>query len=287
MQGLKLDWKKEGKQMALDYMLVVLGSLLLSFSFTSFFIPYDIAPGGISGLSTVVASMIPISVGVLSFLFNLPLFLMGYRTVGWRFSVRSFISMTMVSVFIDMLPPVDLTGNVLLASVFGGVIMGIGLGLVVRAGATTGGTDMAANMLHRKFPVLTIPVILFMIDAMVVLIACMHFGIQAGFYALIALYVSTVAMDAVIKGVNTAMQFMIITAEPETITKRIHVEMERGVTRLEATGTYSGKPVGTLLCVISRLEMARLKKIVAEEDPRAFVTVCDVHEALGEGFSAQ
>lgn len=287
MQGLKVDWKKEGKQMALDYVLVALGSLLVSFSFTSFFIPYDIAPGGVSGLSTVIASMIPISVGVLSFVFNLPLFLLGYRTVGWRFAVRSFISMTLVSVFIDALPPVDLTGNVLLASVFGGVIMGIGLGLVVRAGATTGGTDMAANMLHRQFSFLTIPVILFMIDAMVVLIACARFGIQAGFYALISLYVSTVAMDAVIKGMNTAMQFLIITAEPEKITKRIHTEMERGVTRLEATGTYSGKPVGTLLCVISRLEMARLKKIVAEEDPRAFVTVCDVHEALGEGFTAQ
>lgn len=287
MQGLKVDWKKEGKQMALDYVLVALGSLLVSFSFTSFFIPYDIAPGGVSGLSTVIASMIPISVGVLSFVFNLPLFLLGYRTVGWRFAVRSFISMTLVSVFIDTLPPVDLTGNVLLASVFGGVIMGIGLGLVVRAGATTGGTDMAANMLHRQFSFLTIPVILFMIDAMVVLIACARFGIQAGFYALISLYVSTVAMDAVIKGMNTAMQFLIITAEPEKITKRIHTEMERGVTRLEATGTYSGKPVGTLLCVISRLEMARLKKIVAEEDPRAFVTVCDVHEALGEGFTAQ
>lgn len=286
MQKLNVDFQKEGKQLAMDYLLVALGSLLVAFSFTSFFIPYDIAPGGVSGLSTVVASMIPVSVGVLSFLFNLPLFLLGYRTVGWRFAVRSFISMTLVSIFIDLLPPIDLTGDVLLASIFGGVIMGIGLGLVVRAGATTGGTDMAANMLHRHFSFLTIPVILFMIDTAVVLIACARFGIQAGFYALIGLYVSTIAMDAVIKGVNTAMQFLIITSKPEAITSRIHTEMERGVTRLEATGTYSGKPVGTLVCVISRLEMARLKKIVAEEDPRAFVTVCDVHEAMGEGFSA-
>lgn len=281
----RVDLKKEGKQLLKDYLIVALGSLLLSFSFTSFFIPHDIAPGGISGLSTVIASMIPASVGVLSFLFNLPLFLLGYKTVGWRFAVRSFISMTLVSVFIDALPPVDLTQNVMLATMFGGVIMGMGLGLVVRAGATTGGTDMAANMLHKFFPFLTIPVILFIIDALVVCIAGARFGIQAGFYALIALYVSTIAMDAVIKGFNTAMQFMIITSKPEKITRRIHTELERGVTRLEATGTYSGKPVGTLLCVISKLEVARLKKIVSEEDPRAFVTVCDVHEALGEGFA--
>ena len=285
LKNLKIDLKKEGSQLIKDYLLVVIGSFLLSFSFTSFFIPHDIAPGGVSGLSTVVASMIPVSVGVLSFLFNLPLFLLGYKTVGWRFAVRSFISMTLVSVFIDALPDADLTGNMMLASMFGGVIMGVGLGLVVRAGATTGGTDMAANMLHKVVPFLTIPVILFMIDAAVVIIACLRFGIQAGFYALIALYVSTIAMDAVIRGINTAMQFMIITNAPEAIIGRIHTELERGVTRLEAEGTYRKKPVGTLICVISKLEVARLKKIVSEEDPRAFVTVCDVHEALGEGFT--
>ena len=285
LKNLTIDLKKEGRQLAKDYLLVVLGSLLLSFSLTSFFIPHDIAPGGVSGLSTVVASLIPVSVGVLSFIFNLPLFLLGYKTVGWRFSVRSFVSMTLVSLFIDALPPVDLTENMMLASMFGGVIMGVGLGLVVRAGATTGGSDMAANMLHKLLPFLTIPIILFIIDALVVIIASLRFGIQAGFYALISLYVSTIAMDAVIKGFNTAMQFMIITGAHEKITERIHGELERGVTRLEAVGTYSGKPVGTLICVISKLEVARLKKIVSEEDPRAFVTVCDVHEALGEGFN--
>lgn len=284
LEELRVDLRKEGKQLALDYLLVTLGSLLLAFSFTSFFIPHDVAPGGVSGLSTVIASIIPVSVGVLSFIFNLPLFMLGWSTVGWRFALRSFFSMTLVSVFIDMMPPVDLTENVMLASMFGGVIMGVGLGLVVRAGATTGGTDMAANMLHKILPFLSIPVILFMIDAVVVIIASLRFGLQAGFYALISLYVSTIAMDGVIKGFNTAMQFMIITSKPDTIIKRIHTELERGVTRLEAEGTYSGKPVGTLICVISRLEMARLKKIVHEEDPRAFVTVCDVHEALGEGF---
>ncbi|MBR5560185.1 MAG: YitT family protein [Clostridia bacterium] len=285
LEKFRVDLKKEGKQLVLDYLLAALGSLLLAFSFTSFFIPHDVAPGGISGLSTVIASMIPVSVGVLSFTLNLPLFMLGWRTVGWRFAVRSFVSMTLVSLFIDLLPPVDLTGNVMLASMFGGVIMGVGLGLVVRAGATTGGTDMAANMLHKIMTFLSIPVILFMIDAVVVIIACLRFGVQAGFYALISLYVSTIAMDGVIKGVNTAVQFMIITSRPDAIIRRIHTELERGVTRLEAEGTYSKKPVGTLICVISKLEMGRLKKIVREEDARAFVTVCDVHEALGEGFT--
>lgn len=280
----EIDWRKEGTQLARDYIAMAFGTLLLAFAFTSFFIPHDIAPGGVSGLSTVLASMLPVSVGVLSFLINLPLFLLGMRTVGWRFAVRSFASMTLLSVLIDSLPPVDLTGDIMLASMFGGVIMGVGLGIVVRAGATTGGTDMAAKLLHGALPFLSIPVILLGIDAMVVIVAAARFGIAAGFYALLSLYVSTLAMDAVIKGFNTAMQFVIITGNPEPIIRRIHVDLERGCTRLEASGTYSGKRVGALLCVISRMEAARLKKIVAEEDPRAFVTVCSVHEALGEGF---
>ena len=281
----EIDFNRESGQLLKDYLLLIVGTLMLALAFTSFFIPHDIAPGGVSGLSTVLSSLMPVSVGVLSFVINLPLFLLGMRTVGWRFALRSFISMTLLSVFIDMLPPVDLTGDLMLASMFGGVIMGVGLGLVVRAGATTGGTDMAAKLLHDLLPFMSIPAILLAIDACVVVIAAARFGIAAGFYALIALYVSTVAMDMVIKGFNTALQFMIISNHSEEIVRRIHKDIDRGCTRLMAEGTYSGNPVGTLVCVLSRTEAPRLKKIVAEIDPYAFVTVCDVHEALGEGFT--
>lgn len=280
-----IDWKSERKQLLRDYGLVILGSLLLALAFVWFFVPYDIAPGGVTGIATVISHLTGLSIGLLSFLINLPLFLAGWRQVGWRFAVRSFISMMLVSLFIDTVPGADLTGDPLLASVFGGVVMGVGLGLVVRAGATTGGTDMAANMVHKAVSFVSIPVVLFAIDGAVVMIAAMVFGLQAAFFALIALYTSTLAMDAVIKGFNTAMQFIIITRAPEPIIQRIHVELERGCTRLRAQGTYSGEDIGTLLCVVSRMEAARLKKMIAEEDPLAFVTVCNVNEALGEGFS--
>lgn len=280
-----VDWKKEGKAIVRDYVLVVLGSLLLALAFIWFFIPHDIAPGGVTGISTVIAHMTGLGVGLLSFIINLPLFLAGWRQVGLRFAVRSFIAMMLVSLFIDTIPEADLTGDPMLACAFGGVVMGVGLGLVVRAGASTGGTDMAAKMVHRELGFISIPVVLFVIDAAVVLVAAMVFGLQAAFFALIALYTSTIAMDAVIKGFNTAVQFLIITKTPEPIIGRIHAELERGCTRLYAQGTYSGGEIGTLLCVVSRLEVARLKKLIAEEDPAAFVTVCDVHEALGEGFA--
>ena len=286
MDKLKgINWKTEWKQIARDYAMVTVGSLLLALAFIWFFIPHDVAPGGVTGVATVISHLTGLNVGFLSFIINLPLFFAGWRQVGWRFAVRSFIAMTLVSVLIDGIPGADLTGDPLLASGFGGVVMGVGLGVVVRAGASTGGTDMAAKMVHRLISFVTIPVVLFMIDAVVVLVAAMVFGLKAAFFALIALYTSTVAMDAIIKGFNTAMQFVIITRNPSAIISRIHTELERGCTSLKATGTYSGDEIGTLLCVISRMEVARLKKLIAEEDPLAFVTVCNVHEALGEGFS--
>ena len=286
MQNIKeINFGKEGKQLLKDYALIVLGTFLAALSLPLFFLPYDIAPGGISGISTVLASVLPLSVGLISFVLNVPLFLIGWRTVGWRFAVRSFIAMSLMSLFIDLVPVRDVSGNVMLASVFGGVLLGVGLGLVVRAGATTGGTDMAAKMIHSRVAFLPIAAILFLIDGLVVAVAALAFGLQAALWALIALFVSSQAMDSVIKGFNTAMQFMIISRDSAEIVRRIHTEIDRGCTRLMAEGTYARKPVGTLLCVVSRTEAPRLKKLVAEVDPQAFVTVCNVHEVLGEGFT--
>lgn len=288
MQKLKeINFSKEKCQLCKDYALIVLGTFLAGSAFDWFFLHYDLAPGGVTGISTVLAHYLPLTVGMMSFLINVPLFLLGWKTVGWRFAVRSFIAMTLMSFFIDAVPPLDVSGNAMLASIFGGAMLGVGLGMVVRAGATTGGTDMAAKMVHQVVGFLSIATILLIIDAAVVMFAAVTFGMEAGLWALITLFVSSKAMDMVIKGFNTAMQFMIISPESEEIVRRIHREIDRGCTRLMAEGTYSGKPVGTLLCVLSRTEAPRLKKLIAEVDPNAFVTVCDVNEALGHGFTGE
>lgn len=286
MQKLKeIDFGREGGQLLRDYTLIVLGTLISGASFGLCFLPYDIAPGGVTGIATVLAQFVPLGVGMISAAINVPLFVLGWRAVGWRFALRSFIAMLLLSLFIDLTPVYDLTGNVMHASVFGGLAMGVGLGMVVRAGSTTGGTDMAAKMIHNRIGFASIASILLAIDGMVVVIAAMAFGVEAGLWALITLFIASKAMDAVIKGFNTALQFMIISNHSEEIVRRIHKDIDRGCTRLMAEGTYSGTPVGTLVCVLSRTEAPRLKKIVAEIDPKAFVTVCDVHEALGEGFT--
>ena len=283
----KIDWKTEGRQLIGDYLLLTLGTLITALAFALFLLPNDIAPGGVTGIATVLSRWTGLNVGLLSFLINLPLFAVGWRRVGWRFAARSFIAMMLLSLFIDGLPVHDLAGDMMLASLFGGVIMGVGLGMVVRSGATTGGTDMAAMIVHEHWNFLTVPMVLFSIDTVVVIVAAMAFGLRAGLFALVSLFTSTKAMDAIIKGFNTAMQFLIISTNQAEIVRRIHDELERGCTRLEATGTYEGRKNGALLCVVSRMEAAKLKKIVSEVDPHAFVTVCDVHEALGEGFTYQ
>ena len=283
----RIDWTKEGRRLARDYAELLAGALVTALGFCYFFLFHDIAPGGVTGIATVLSAATGLGVGLLSFLINLPLFLIGWRRVGPRFAARSFVAMSALSFFIDLIPIRELTGNIMLAAVFGGMLMGIGLGMVVRAGATTGGTDMVAGILHDFLPSFSIPMILLVIDGMVILVAALYFSVEAGLYALLACFVSSKAMDTVIKGVNTAMQFTIITAEKEKIVNRILYDMNRGCTDISATGTYSGKPVGMLLCVVPRLEAARLKKIVAEVDPDAFVTVCDVNEVVGEGFTSE
>ena len=283
----EINLAKEGRLLVIDYTLIVLGTFLGGAAFDWFFLPYSIAPGGVTGISTVLAHYLPLGVGTLSFMINVPLFLLGWKNVGWRFAMRSFIAMTLMSVFIDIVPPHDVSGNVMLAAIFGGVMLGVGLGLVVRAGATTGGTDMAAQMIHNVIGFASVAMVLLAIDAAVVGVAALTFGMEAGLWALITLFVATKAMDMVIKGFNTAMQFMIISNQSEEIVRRIHRDIDRGCTRLMAEGTYSGKPVGTLICILSRTEAPKLKKIVAEIDPHAFVTVCDVHEALGRGFTGE
>lgn len=281
----EIDWKRERNQMIKEYLLIILGTFLVAISFKGFFLANDIAPGGVTGIATVLASFLPLGVGFISFLVNLPLFALGWKQVGWRFAVRSFIAMMLLSFFIDILPEKNLAGDMLLSAIFGGVIMGAGLGLVVRSGSTTGGTDLAAILVHHFAPFIPIPSILFIIDAIVVVLAALCFGLQAGLFALVTLFVTSKTLDAVIKGFNTAMQFLIISSKEQEIISRIHNELDRGCTSLRATGTYSGAKTSALLCVVSRMEAARLKKILSEVDPTAFVTVCDVHEALGEGFT--
>lgn len=268
-----------------DYAMIAVGALVAGASYAYFFVPNNIAPGGVTGVATVLNYLIgwP-SVGTLSFLLNIPLFLLGYRTGGKRFVFRSFLAMLLLSLFIDILPGEPITADGMLASIFGGILLGIGLGLVLRAGATTGGTDLAAQMVHQRFTFISVGTFLFGIDCLVILLAGIVFDVQAALVALIALYVSTKVIDMVIKGWNTEQQMMIISDRAPEIAQRIIHEMDRGATFIEATGAYTGEKRGMIYVVVTRAQIMQIKSIVAEIDAHAFVTVSDAHEVMGEGF---
>ena len=271
--------------LARDYAMIAAGTLITGASYAYFFVPNNIAPGGVTGIATVLNFLMNwLPVGALSFILNVPLFLIGYKTGGKRFVFRSFLAMMLLSLFIDILPGAPVTRDGMLASIFGGILLGIGLGLVLRAGATTGGTDLAAQMVHNRFSFISVGTFLFGIDCAVILLAGVVFDVQAALVALIALYVSTKVIDTVIKGWNTEQQIMIISDRADRIADRIIHELERGATFIEATGAYTGEKRGMIYCVVTRAQIIQIKSIVSDIDTHAFITVSDAHEVMGEGF---
>lgn len=276
--------KRLNKSVVKAYGQMLVGTFLTALSFNLFFITNDIAPGGLTGVATLLYHLFGFPVGVSTAVLNIPLFLIGFRFVGGTFALRSFIAMLGLSLFIDLMPMVQMTQDMLLAAIYGGLVMGIGLGLVMRGGATTGGTDLAAMLLHRRFPALSVGTVLFAIDCVVVVAAGFVFDTQAAMYALLSVLIASRVTDLVVQGWNTAMQFFIISDKAPEIAKRI-LQMDRGATLLRAVGAYSGEKRGMIYCVVNRTEVTRIKEIVAQEDPTAFVTLSTVHEAMGEGFS--
>jgi uncharacterized membrane-anchored protein YitT (DUF2179 family) len=284
--------KEEGETMRLQpwqtvkaYILMAVGAALAALAFDLFFLPNNIAPGGLTGVATLLNHLLGLPVGLTSIALNVPLFLVGYRAAGGSFAFRSLLAMLALSLLIDLIGLHPLTHDTLLASVYGGLLMGLGLGLVLRAGATTGGTDLAAKLIHNRWPLISVGGVLLGIDCLVVAAAGLVFAAEAAMYAMIALLISAKLMDWVLQGWNTAKQLLIVSNRAEAIAQRVTAEMNRGATLLPGVGAYSGQPRNVLLCVVSNIEVARLKALVAQEDPRAFVTVANIHEAMGEGFA--
>jgi uncharacterized membrane-anchored protein YitT (DUF2179 family) len=267
------------------YLEIVVGCVLGAAAYPMFLVPNNIAPGGLTGIATILNYLLGSPVGVTSMLLNLPLFVLGYRAMGKVFVFRSLVATLLFSALIDLLPLPALTDDILLGSVYGGILLGIGLGIIFRGGATTGGSDMVARMVHNRFPFITVGIFLFMIDCCVVLAAGFTMSARAALYALICIFVSSKVLDLVLSGFGTAKACFVISDFSTPIARRIMEQMERGATLLKSTGAYSGKERSVILCVVTGREVMELKKIVREEDPRAFLFITDTHETLGEGFA--
>jgi len=265
--------------------LIVFGVLIMTVSYNMFLVPAKIAPGGVSGAATIVHYLAGLPIGAVSLVMNAPLFLLGWRQEGRGFIIRTLISTVLLSLFIDLIHLPTITADPLLSAVFGGVILGAGLGLVLLGDATTGGTDLAAKMIQRKIPRLTMAWVLFILDMIVIVAAAVAFSPEEGLYALVTIYVSTKVMDFILEGAKSARAFNVISPKSNEIASRIMQEMERGVTCLHGTGMYSGRNVEMLYCVVSSREITRLKHIILSEDPNAFIVITEAHEVGGEGFT--
>ncbi len=278
------------KEMIEAYVQILIGCAVGAAAYPTFLVPNNIAPGGLTGVATILNYLFQWPVGTVSLALNVPLFIIGYRTMGKIFAFRSLIATILFSVLIDVLPlkPVctDPVLDPLLGTLFGGVLLGIGLGLILRGGATTGGSDMVARMVHRRFSFISVGMFLFMIDMMVVLAAAVFIGGAQALYAMINIYVCSRVIDNVMMGFGGNKACFVMTGAWEKVTDRIMNEVGRGVTYLEARGAFSGESRPVVMCVTSRQEMTALKRIVQEEDEKAFMFITEAREALGEGFSS-
>ncbi|TDA65840.1 MAG: YitT family protein [Clostridia bacterium] len=272
-------------QVVIDYAVITLGTVIVGTGLGFFLVPHKIAAGGISGLATVIYYLTGIPVGVTMFTLNVPLFIMAVRNLGVRFGVRTLYGTAILSLWIDFLvgrvsAP---TQEPLLAAIYGGLLTGVGLGLVFRAGGTTGGTDLAALLLRRRLRASTGQALL-VADGLVIATAAAVFGVELGLYALISLLVSSRMIDSVQEGVGYAKVVLIISSQPQEIANSILFNLNRGATALEGEGLYTSQKRRVILCVVNRAEISRLKALVRNIDPQAFMIVTSVHEALGEGF---
>ena len=277
--------KRRVREELLNALLIAGGLLLATLGYRLYLIPNNVAPGGFTGIGQIVNHLFPVvGVGMVNLILNVPLFVLSLRSMGLGFGLRSLLSSVALSLLLDYLPVPAMTDDVLLSAVFGGVLCGAGFGLVLRGHATTGGSDMLASIVHRHVPALKVSVCLFATDATVVIASGFVFDAAAAMYALISVFVMNVVIDQVLEGPGLARSHIIITTHGNEIAERILKELDRGVTALDAKGMYSGEDRTMLLCVVSRLEAVRLRAVAFSVDPRAFVIVQNVHEALGEGF---
>ncbi len=273
-----------------DYSLIVVGSLIQAVALRIFLVPAKLASGGVSGIAQIIHHYTDWPIGVMVLIGNIPLFLLGWRFLGGRrFAVRTALAIVAYSLAVDLLlllpffPKNGLTDDIFLNSLYGAVVSGIGYGLVYRARGTSGGSDILARILNHWRGVPMTQSYL-MVDSVVILAAGFAFGWKEALYAIVTLYVSGLAAETVLEGGGTVRTAMIVTAKPREIADAILVELERGVTTLAGTGAYTGEERPVLYCVVSRAEIAQIKAIVQETDPRAFMVVGVAHEALGEGF---
>lgn len=278
--------EKKGIQVLYDILVCIIGSALVGTALSVFTIPNEIAPGGISGLSTALAYMLGVRVSVLSLVLNIPIMLAAYRLLGKRSFFYTLLSTALLSGFIELASFLPVyTGNILIAAVYGGVLSGIGIGILFLRNITTGGTDLIALMLHKAFPNVPNGTILAVIDGIVVLIAVLVFRkIEVALTSVLTIYFSSKVIDLIAQGVDYAKVIYIVTDKGKELSAVLNSSTDRGNTVIKAFGGYTGAEKQLVITVTRRNVLAQTLRLIHATDPAAFTFVTDSTEVHGEGF---
>ena len=282
--------KKISDHIMFEYLLLTIGTFSSSFGLIFFLKPHTIAPGGVTGLAIVIQKVFGIPMDISNLVINLPMFIIGVFVLGKKFGVKAVYGTLSISVFMRLIMTVlgeniNAVHDILLSSLYGGVFVGLGIGLVFRAGGSTGGTDLAGSILNKYFPDVSKAKFMMIFDLFVVLTAgAVNKSLEISLYSALTLYIIVKIADFIVEGLNYAKAFYIISEHSQMIGEEINKKIHRGVTVLNGRGMYTGNNRDVLLCVIDRSQITKLKKIVYEIDEKAFVIVNTVHEVLGEGF---
>ncbi|MFC5700835.1 YitT family protein [Cohnella faecalis] len=263
---------------------LLLGSFLIAASFNLFLVPNSIASGGVSGISIIVNSVTDVPPAYIQWALNIPVFIAGIFILGRSFGVKTAIGSIVLPLFVLLTahwtPP---THNPLLAAIYGGLGVGLGLGLVFRGQGSTGGLDTVAQMI-RRWTGIRLGLAVALLDGLVIFTAGLLISPEKALYALIGLFVTSKTIDIVQVGLNTSKAAFIVSSEPERVSAAILHDLDRGLTKLQGQGGYTGQSRPVLLVVVGQSEVAKLKALVREVDPDAFVIISDTTEVLGEGF---
>ncbi len=284
--GKNLFDKRRTYTAVVDCAVIAVGAVLMGVALSVFMVPFKIAPGGASGLATVLHYLAGLRVSVLIPLINIPIFIIGIIRLERDFLVKSVFGTVVLSIATEtaaILPPP--TSDPLISAVFGGAVMGIGISAVLSRGGTTGGTDILVLVIRRSFSEVSVGRLYLLIDGAVIAMAGLAFSSgEVIFYSAVSLVVSTYMTDAALEGLNLARLVYIISDSNREICDRIYAELNRGVTGLNSVSMYSGRSGRILMCVIRKGQLSKLKKIIQDIDKDAFVIICDAKEVMGSGF---
>ncbi len=274
------------KKTIMSYIAITIGSVFMALSIILFINSNKIVPGGIMGIVNIINFYTGYPIGVTTLLFSVPIFLIGVLTLGKNVGVKTIYCNVVYSIIVDIMDRTlqPMTDNLFLATIFGGILMGVGVAIILGVGGTFGGTDMAARIIHKYIPSIPTQWIMFAVDSMVIVAGGIAFGPELALFSIVTIFVMTKVIDVIQEGINYGKSLFIISDKADEIAEAILKELARGVTSLQGKGMYTRQEKNVLFCVVKRRQLVSVKNMILSIDPKAFISIGDVREVVGSGF---